>query len=85
MNLMGIGRLGQALTAKEIFDLVKDDLRQVEAEIALAAIFAKFPDLALAVAPGELTPSRSFLSNGHTTLPVKRQSPARPLTRSSRG
>jgi cytochrome P450 len=60
-------------------------LARLEAEIALAAIFARFPDLALAVAPGELTPSRSFLSNGHTTLPVKRHSPARPLTRSSRG
>ena len=35
---MGIGRLGQALTAKEIFDLVKDDLRRVEAEIALESV-----------------------------------------------
>jgi octaprenyl-diphosphate synthase len=35
---MGIGRLGQALTAKEVFDLVKDDLRRVEAEIGLESV-----------------------------------------------
>jgi 2-hydroxy-5-methyl-1-naphthoate 7-hydroxylase len=52
-------------------------LARLEAEIALAAVFARFPDLGLAVAPGELMPSRSFLSNGHTTLPVNRQAPAR--------
>src|SRR6266566_5491071 len=31
---MGMGRLGQSFTAKEIFDLVKADLRMVEEEIA---------------------------------------------------
>src|SRR5437660_12898768 len=30
---MGFGKLSQALTAKEIFDLVKDDLQRVEKEI----------------------------------------------------
>jgi octaprenyl-diphosphate synthase len=35
---MGMGRLGQALTAKEVFDLVKDDLRRVEAEIGLESV-----------------------------------------------
>jgi octaprenyl-diphosphate synthase len=35
---MGIGRLGQALTAKEVFDLVKEDLRRVEAEIGLESV-----------------------------------------------
>ena len=35
---MGMGRLGQALTAKEIFDLVKADLRLVEEEIALESV-----------------------------------------------
>jgi hypothetical protein len=34
-------------------------------------------ELSLAVAPGELMPSRSFLSNGHTTLPANRRAPAR--------
>jgi cytochrome P450 len=48
-------------------------LARLEAEIALASVSARFPDLALAVAPDELTPSRSFLSNGHTGLPVNRQ------------
>ena len=35
---MGMGRLGQALSAKEIFDLVKADLRLVEEEIALESV-----------------------------------------------
>lgn len=35
---MSLGRLGQALTAKEIFSLIKDDLRLVEEEIALESI-----------------------------------------------
>src|SRR5260370_31746626 len=35
---MGMGRLGQAFTAKEIFDLVKADLRLVEEEIAVESL-----------------------------------------------
>lgn len=35
---MSLGRLGQALTAKEIFSLIKDDLRLVEEEIALESV-----------------------------------------------
>src|SRR5205809_7831311 len=35
---MGMGRLGQAFTAKEIFDLVKADLSVVEEEIALESL-----------------------------------------------
>ncbi|MGH9719263.1 MAG: polyprenyl synthetase family protein, partial [Bryobacteraceae bacterium] len=35
---MGLGRLGQALTAKEIFDLIKDDLCLVEEEISLESV-----------------------------------------------
>jgi cytochrome P450 len=45
-------------------------LARLEAEIALPALFARFPDLALAVAPGELVPIPSFISNGHRGLPV---------------
>jgi octaprenyl-diphosphate synthase len=30
---MGLGKLGQALTAREVFDLVRDDLKLVETEI----------------------------------------------------
>src|SRR4029078_7843815 len=37
-NFMGMGNLGQALTAKEIFDLVKPDLQRVEEEIALESV-----------------------------------------------
>jgi octaprenyl-diphosphate synthase len=33
-----MGNLGQAFTAKEIFDLVRDDLSRVEAEIALESV-----------------------------------------------
>jgi octaprenyl-diphosphate synthase len=35
---MGLGRLGQTLTAKEIFDLVKKDLDRVEREISLESV-----------------------------------------------
>ena len=35
---MGLGRLGQTLTAKEIFDLVKKDLERVEREISLESV-----------------------------------------------
>ena len=35
---MGLGRLGQALTAREIFDLVKSDLEKVEREISLESV-----------------------------------------------
>ncbi|MDX2154325.1 MAG: polyprenyl synthetase family protein [Bryobacteraceae bacterium] len=34
-HLMGLGRLGQSLTAKEVFDLVKGDLEKVEREIGV--------------------------------------------------
>jgi cytochrome P450 len=49
-------------------------LARLEAEVALPALFERFPDLKLAVPPAELTPMHTFLSNGHTTLPVLRQS-----------
>jgi len=35
---MGMGKLSQAFTAKEIFDLVKADLRRVEEEMALESV-----------------------------------------------
>jgi octaprenyl-diphosphate synthase len=35
---MGLGKLGQTLTAKEIFDLVKKDLERVEREISLESV-----------------------------------------------
>ncbi|MCP2315606.1 Cytochrome P450 [Nocardia amikacinitolerans] len=45
-------------------------LARLEAEIALPAIFQRFPDMRLAVDPAELLPVGSFVSNGHRTLPV---------------
>jgi len=45
-------------------------LARLEAEVALPALFDRFPDLALAVPAGELTTLRTFLSNGHTALPA---------------
>jgi octaprenyl-diphosphate synthase len=35
---MGLGRLGQAFSAREIFDLVKKDLERVEREISLESV-----------------------------------------------
>ncbi|WP_246038312.1 cytochrome P450 family protein [Saccharothrix texasensis] len=46
-------------------------LARMEAEIALPALFARFPAMELAVAPHELEPSQSFISNGHRSLPVR--------------
>ena len=37
-NPMGLGRLGQTLTAREIFELVKKDLDRVEREISLESV-----------------------------------------------
>ncbi|GAA1307505.1 cytochrome P450 [Saccharothrix xinjiangensis] len=46
-------------------------LARLEAEVALPALFARFPGMELAVAPHELRPGHSFISNGHESLPVK--------------
>jgi len=35
---MNFGKLGQALTAKEIFDLIRDDLQRVEREITMESV-----------------------------------------------
>nr|CEL15539.1 putative cytochrome P450 hydroxylase [Kibdelosporangium sp. MJ126-NF4]CTQ98205.1 putative cytochrome P450 hydroxylase [Kibdelosporangium sp. MJ126-NF4] len=45
-------------------------LARLEAEIALPALFTRFPDIKLAVPESELRPTDSFISNGHHTLPV---------------
>ncbi|MET8678279.1 cytochrome P450 [Streptomyces sp. NPDC004647] len=46
-------------------------LARLEAEIALPALFERFPDLALAVPADELRPVESFISNGHRSLPAR--------------
>lgn len=42
----------------------------LEANIALAALFSRYPHLALAAPADRLEPLPSFISNGHRTLPV---------------
>lgn len=46
-------------------------LARLEAEIALPALFDRFPDLELGCAEDELRPVASFISNGHRTLPAR--------------
>ncbi|MEV0277520.1 cytochrome P450 [Streptomyces sp. NPDC050610] len=46
-------------------------LARLEAEIALPALFERFPDLALASPPEGLRPVESFISNGHRSLPAR--------------
>ncbi|HEY7597012.1 MAG TPA: cytochrome P450 [Actinophytocola sp.] len=45
-------------------------LARLEAEVALPALFARFPSLTLAVSANELSTMATFLSNGHNNLPV---------------
>jgi cytochrome P450 len=45
-------------------------LARLEAEIALPALFARFPRLALAAPTDELTPIPSIVNNCSKTLPV---------------
>ncbi|MGV9292229.1 cytochrome P450 family protein [Streptomyces sp. NPDC003719] len=45
-------------------------LAMCEALTALPAFFTRFPRARLAVDPGELQPLESFISSGHTALPV---------------
>ncbi|WP_034489050.1 cytochrome P450 family protein [Actinomadura oligospora] len=50
-------------------------LARVEAGIALPALFARFPDLSLAVPAGRLEPRGSFIMNAHAALPVRLTKP----------
>lgn len=43
----------------------------MEAAVALAALFERYPDLTLAVEPGELPPLESFVPTGERALPVR--------------
>ncbi len=54
-------------------------LARLEAAIALPALFGRFPDMTLAIAPDALRHLDSFISNGHRTLPVWLHGP-RPST-----
>ncbi|HEX4812013.1 MAG TPA: cytochrome P450 [Nonomuraea sp.] len=46
-------------------------LARLEAAVALPALFERFPDLALAAEPGDLTPLESFVSNGYRAIPAR--------------
>ena len=45
-------------------------LARLEATSALAALFARFPDLESVIPVDDVEPVRSFIVNGHGTLPV---------------
>ncbi|MBF6130798.1 cytochrome P450 family protein [Nocardia brasiliensis] len=45
-------------------------LARLEAAVALPALFARFPNMRLAADPAELGAVASFISNGHSRLPV---------------
>lgn len=45
-------------------------LARLQAEVALPALFARFPDLALAVLAAEIGPQNTFIMNGRGELPV---------------
>ncbi|GAX57530.1 cytochrome P450 family protein [Streptomyces olivochromogenes] len=51
-------------------------LARLEAEIALQALFDRFPGMRLAVEPGALRPTESFISNGPQEVPVLLGPPA---------
>ncbi|WP_432012698.1 cytochrome P450 family protein [Streptomyces cucumeris] len=46
------------------------ELARLEAQIALHALFDRFPNLTLACPPSDLRPLESFISNGYRALPV---------------
>lgn len=50
-------------------------LARLEAEIALPALFRRFPRIALAAAADELPPQRSFIGNDVAELPVRLREP----------
>lgn len=45
-------------------------LATLEAAVALPALFERYPDLTLAVEPGDLLPLESFVSNGYRAVPA---------------
>ncbi|GII65130.1 cytochrome P450 [Sphaerisporangium krabiense] len=46
-------------------------IARMVAEIGLSTLFERYPELSLAVTPGELQPLPTFIMNGHRTLPVR--------------
>jgi 2-hydroxy-5-methyl-1-naphthoate 7-hydroxylase len=54
-----------------VYRCIGSSLALLEAEIALPALFARFPGLSLAVPPEEIEPEGTFIMNGPRTLPVR--------------
>ncbi|WP_030057276.1 cytochrome P450 family protein [Streptomyces novaecaesareae] len=54
-----------------IYRCIGMPLARMEAEIALSALFRRFPDLELAVPAQDLSPQVTFIMNGVQTLPVR--------------
>jgi 2-hydroxy-5-methyl-1-naphthoate 7-hydroxylase len=54
-----------------IYRCIGMPLGRMEAEIAIAALFERFPDLALAVPPAEVKPQGTFVMNGRSNVPVR--------------
>jgi cytochrome P450 len=53
-------------------------LAKLEGEIALPALFARFPELSLAVDPAELVPQPSFIGNDMSRIPIRLSRAAAP-------
>ncbi|MFD3664386.1 cytochrome P450 [Streptomyces sp. NPDC058659] len=54
-----------------IYRCIGMPLARAELRIALPALFGRFPDIELAVAPGEIKPQSTFIMNGLESLPVR--------------
>ncbi|MEV4466756.1 cytochrome P450 [Micromonospora echinofusca] len=50
------------------------------ATVGLSSLFDRFPEMALAVDPDELTPLPTFIMNGHRSLPVRLSAPVPSLS-----
>jgi cytochrome P450 len=55
-------------------------LARLEADIALPALFDRFPNMSLAVPPDQLRPQVTFIMNGNYSLPVHLTAPVRTPT-----
>ena len=60
-----------------IYRCIGTPLGRMEADIAVTALFERFPNLALAVPVSEVRPQRTFIMNGRSELPVLLDAPDR--------
>ncbi|WP_412543663.1 cytochrome P450 [Longispora sp. K20-0274] len=54
-----------------VYRCIGSSLAWLETELALDALFRRFPGLALAADPAELAPQGTFIMNGYAALPVR--------------